>query len=487
MAVTVSSKTLEATALVIQSDLDVIVKSSRNEVFVFAENMRTGKPWPAVRLLLSNGQQVFAEGMTGADGVFQKSFKELENAGDVRVLAVADGNVASNVVSLQGVGVAQGLSDKGYIYTDRPAYRAGQIVHVRGLLRHAAHDVYTVEKGKKYTLEAFDARNRLVWEETVKLGEFGSFHASFLLPAASPQGDYRVLLHDDAGQTFQGGFLVREYRLEPVHLAVDAPRRVYYRGEEIEGTIRATFYYGAPLAGREIRYQLADDRQYTATTDDRGEVHFKLPTREFSETQLLPLRVALPERNLTAAVNFMLAAQGFSIGVSTVRPVYLAGETFEVAVNTRDAEGKPTAQELRLKVFEQITSADRVGERLVEEHPLKTAADGAARKTLKMPRGGNYVLRVEGIDRFHSAISGQCSVQVSGDEDAVRLRILADAHSYKVGDVAAGQGPLAGEAGPGIGRVPGRRGAGLSARRVEDWRQRVGDSDDGQTGAELRS
>ena len=170
MAVTVSSKTLEATTLVIQSDLDVIVKSSRNEVFVFAENMRTGKPWPGARLLISNGQQVFAEGTTGADGVFQKSFKELKDAGDVRVFAVAEGNVASNVVNLQGVGVAQGLSDKGYIYTDRPAYRAGQIVHVRGCLRHAAHDVYTVEKGKKYTLEVFDARNRLVWRGSGEAG-----------------------------------------------------------------------------------------------------------------------------------------------------------------------------------------------------------------------------------------------------------------------------------------------------------------------------
>ena len=337
------------------------------------------------------------------------------------MFAVADGNVASNVVSLQGVGVAQGVSDKGYIYTDRPTYRAGQMVHVRGLLRHAAHDVYTVEKGKKYTLEAFDARGRLVCEETVKLSEFGSFHSSFLLSAASPQGEYRLLLHDDAGQNFQGGFSVREYRLEPVRLTVDAPRRVYYRGEEIEGTIRAAFDYGAPLAGREIRYQLADDRQYTATTDARGEAHFKLPTREFSETQLLPLRVALPERNLTAAVNFMLAAQGFSIGVSTVRPVYLAGETFEAAVSARDAEGKPTEQELRLKVFELTRSGDRVGERLVEEHPLKTAGDGDARKTLKLPHGGNYVLRVEGMDRFRSAISGQCAVQISGDEDAVRL------------------------------------------------------------------
>ncbi len=40
MAVTVSSKTLEATTLVLQSDLDIIVKSSRDEVLVFTQNMR---------------------------------------------------------------------------------------------------------------------------------------------------------------------------------------------------------------------------------------------------------------------------------------------------------------------------------------------------------------------------------------------------------------------------------------------------------------
>ena len=119
-AVTVSSKTLEATTLVLQSDLDLIVKSSRDELFVFAENMRTGKPWAGAKLLVSNGQQVFAEAATGADGVFKQSYKELKDAGDVRVFALADGCVASNLVSLNGVGVAQGLSDKGYIYTDRP-------------------------------------------------------------------------------------------------------------------------------------------------------------------------------------------------------------------------------------------------------------------------------------------------------------------------------------------------------------------------------
>ncbi|MHC4180255.1 MAG: MG2 domain-containing protein, partial [Planctomycetota bacterium] len=349
-----------------------------------------------------------------------------------------------NVVGLKGVGVARGLSDKGYIYTDRPAYRAGQIVHLRGCLRHAADDAYTIEKDKKYTVEVFDGRNRLVRQQEIELSQFGSFHAHFVLPATSPQGQYRVLVRDEDGKNYQGTFPVHEYQLEPVHLVIDTPRNVYYRGEEIEGTIKAAYYYGAPLAGREIRYKLAASdpdnagRLHTATTDEKGEVKFKLPTREFAETQVLPLVVALPERNLQTAVNFVLAAQGFSIGVGTIRPVYVAGETFEATVTAKDAEGKPAGRKLSLKVLEQTTVEGKVGERLVEEHELETAEkDGLVRQTLKLEKGGRYVLRAEGSDRFKNPISGQYVVQISDDEDQVRLRILADAHTFKVGDTAA--------------------------------------------------
>ena len=264
--------------------------------------------------------------------------------------------MASNVVGLQGVGIGRGMSDKGYIYTDRPAYRAGQVVHVRGCLRHAVDDVYTVEQGKKYTLEIFDNRGRMLRQESITLGEFGSFHAHFALPPSSPQGDYRVVVHDEDKQSYQGTFQVHQQQIDAVRLIVESPRHVYYRGEEIEGTIRATYYYGAPLAGRQIRYQLADDRQYTATTDAKGEVRFKLPTREFNETQLLTLQADLPERNLHTAANYMLSTQAYAIGVSTLRPVYVAGETFEATVTTRDAEGKPVGpKDWRSRFFKQTT------------------------------------------------------------------------------------------------------------------------------------
>ncbi|HEX7375938.1 MAG TPA: tetratricopeptide repeat protein, partial [Pirellulales bacterium] len=436
LAVTVSSKTLEATTLVMQSDLDIIVKSSRDEVIVFAENMRTGKPWPAARLLISNGRQVFAEGETREDGVFQKSFEELKSAGDVRVFAIAEGSAASNAIGLEGVGVSTGLTARGYIYTDRPAYRAGQLIHVRGVVRNVANDRFTIDEGKKFHFEVFDSRNRLLRQDDVTLGKFGTFHVHFGLPQASVVGDYRVQVYDDAGQNYQGGFRVHEYQLEPVRLAVDSERKVFYRGEEITGKITAKFYYGAPLADREIRYQLAGGRVYTGTTNEKGELEFKLPTRDYRESQTLPLTVTLAERNLQTSANFYLATQGFSIGLSTVRGVFVSGETFEVSVNTRDAEGKPIGEKLTLDVLKRTVVDGKVGEVEVEEHEITTDKDGKSRITLRLDEGGQYVLRAEGTDRFDNPVSGTSLVQVSDDSDRVRLRILADRHTYKVGDKA---------------------------------------------------
>jgi len=229
MAVTVSNQQFKATTMVIQSDLDIIVKSSRDEAFVFAQNMRTGKPWPGVRLLLSNGSSVFAEGVTGHDGVLHQTYRELREADDLRVFAMVGGeaegkrrregekgkggkgeeekkegkeeermspavssdvrpsplHVASNVISLQGIGVAQGLSDKGYIYTDRPAYRPGSLVEVRGYIRQVVGDVYTIRSGKQYTLEVFDSRNRgCIRKRSPWVSSAAFTHSSCFLPSA---------------------------------------------------------------------------------------------------------------------------------------------------------------------------------------------------------------------------------------------------------------------------------------------------------------
>lgn len=438
IAVTVVGEKLEATTMVIVSDLDIIVKSSRNELFVFAENVRTGKPAEGVSLLVSDGSKVFAEEITGKDGVLQKSYKELKSVADLRVFAVQEGHAASTVSRLAGLDFAIGLSPKGYLYSDRPAYRAGQLVNLKGVVRWVTDDRYVFKAGEKYQLDIYDARGRVIRTQEVKLDKFGTFADRFSLPKSSPQGSYRVRLHQPGGkQSYETTFTVHEYRLEPVRLAVDLPRKVYYRGETIEGKITLKYYYGTPISGRSIRYRLGNDRLHTATTDAKGEVAFKFETAKYSESQPLPLYVDYPERSLATGETIFLATRAFGIGVATLRSVYITGETFDATVAVTDPAGKPVGTKLKLEVFERTVVDGKRGEKLIATHEVTSdEKTGEVRHTLRVDKSGTYIIRATGTDRFKQTISGSHVVAISGEEDTVRLRILADAHYHKVGDTA---------------------------------------------------
>ena len=449
-AVTISSTTQEATTLVLQSDLDVIVKCSREEVLVFGQNMITGKPWADARILVANKDGVLQEAKTDKDGVFHTLLPALRQSEDIQVLAMADGHLASNAMSLEGLQPAQGLADKGLIYTDRPVYRAGQIVNVRGMIRFAKRgtdepagmaapvsaDELIAPEGHAFTLHVIDPENRILRQIDVVLDRFGCFHDQFLLPQEAGPGDYRLVLTDPANRTFQGGFRVEVFHIEPVQITVDVPRRVYYRGEKIEGTIRLEYVFGTPLAEKLIRYQLADQPVQTAVTDAEGKVPFAFETRDFLESAVLPLVVSLPDRNISVTETFVLATKGFAIDLTTPRRVYLPGESFETTISTRDAAGQPVAQKLTLKVLKRTRIGRLMGEVAVAEQAVETDHTGTAKPVLYIDEGGEYILRVEGMDRFEHPIWAQTDIKVSDEKDADRLLILADQHTLRVGDEA---------------------------------------------------
>ncbi|MCH8829238.1 MAG: tetratricopeptide repeat protein [Planctomycetes bacterium] len=444
-AVTVSSEKLEATTMVFVSDIDIIVKASRNELFIFAENMRTQKPAAGVSLLLSDGKTVFAEEVTNKDGILQKSYDELKTVTDLRIFAVFEGHAASTVSSLQGLRFAVGLAPKGYLYSDRPAYRAGELVHLKGIVRWVNDDVYTFKVGEKYKLDVYDARSRLIHSKEITLGKFGTFADRFTLPASAPQGNYRVRLYQPNGkQSYETRFTVHEFKLEPIQILVDLPRKVFYRGETISGKITLKYYYGTPLTGRTIQYRLANGPLQTATTDAKGEVKFSFETTQYSESQQLALTAVYPERNIGQRATLFLATRGFAIGVKTRRSVYISGETFDAAVTVSDPAGKPVATNLKLEVFELLPASrgasapgSHKGEKLINTFQIKSnKKTGEARQTLRIDKAGYYRIRVTGTDRFKNPVSGSKLLRISGDDDAVRLRILSEKHQYKVGDKA---------------------------------------------------
>jgi hypothetical protein len=53
---------------------------------------------------------------------------------------------------------------------------------------------------------------------------------------------------------------------------------------------------------------------------------------------------------------------------------------------------------------------------------------------LVLDKGGVYVLRATGVDRFNQPVSAEGTVTISDEEDAVKLRIFAERTNLKVGN-----------------------------------------------------
>ncbi len=341
-------------------------------------------------------------------------------------------------MGLSGLGFARGLTPKGYIYSDRPAYRPGQKVNIRGIIRTVKEDRYSFEKGEKNILDVVDSQGRILRSEEISLSEFGTFHYEFDLDRFSPVGSYQLQVHPlpgKTGPTFSGSFRVEEYKLEKVKLSIEFESKVYFRGEKIEGKIAAAYYYGEPVVGKKVEYWLPDGRHLSDATDKEGIVRFAMETREFPEERLLEFSAMLPDENVRTAETVYLAVREFTASVSTIRSVYLSEEKFDITVSTSDLEGKPISREMELIVLRREGTGKRWSEVEVTTKPVVTdEKTGAGTVNVSLVKGGPHILRASGRDRFGNRITAEASVFISDKEDKTKVRIITDRQHFKVGE-----------------------------------------------------
>ncbi len=432
-------KSFQATTLVIGSDLDAIVKTSRDQVLVFAQDMKTGKGRAGARVLVADNGQVVLEATTGQDGILLRNWDSPRELNRKLTYLVLDGpHVAGSHLTVPNQ-VAQGLSPRAYIYTDRPAYRPGQKVSVRGVVREIRNSQYANMPKAVYRFEVADSRGRIIVARSITLSEYGTFHETLPLDTAAPLGSYRVTVSQPGKSVFSGSFEVQSYQLEPIDLTFDVKQSVVYRGETVQVDLVARYQYGAPLSSRPIEIGLPDGRTLHGTTDAVGKYHVEFSTEGFAEEQTLHLTARLPQDNVAAEAHVRLAIRGFEISVSTPRGVYLDGESFLLQIVTTDAQGSPIGESLSATLIKQVNVDGRTTERDVTSKTIATdPKTGRGSLTFRSDdsEGGHYILRVAGTDRFGTPIVADRLIFISGKEDETKLRLLTDRQSYKVGEEA---------------------------------------------------
>ncbi len=452
----VEEEDFEATTMVIRSDIEIITKASRRELLVFAQNMVTGKPAAGVELIASNGKEVFGTGKTDKDGVFRQNFHDtLKDASGVGIFASGKRGIASTNLGLHNLGFSEGLSERGYIYTEKPAYRPGETVNIRGILRDVTKGSYSVPEHKSYSVRVLDPKNRMLQDVKVEIDRFGAFDADIDIDAHSPLGNYTIQVtacdkKDNAKcATFNGHFQVQRYKLEKVKLAFEFTDKVIFRGETISAKLIAKYYWGSPAVNELVEYTLPDGRRYSEKTDENGEIKIEFDPSGFMPGRHLNFHALAKGYNVGAQDHVFLANLGFTTTIKPSQKIALAGEPFDVELKTTDANGKPVSKELTLKVLRrEATKADPVlskvpwiqrsiessGEVTVEEHKVTTDEEtGIGTLQLDLEKGGTYILRSSGEDRFGQVVSASTSMLVSDDEDQIKLRFFADSSTGKVG------------------------------------------------------
>jgi hypothetical protein len=142
---------------------------------------------------------------------------------------------------------------KVYLITDRPVYRPGDTVKFKFWVREAKYDQ---EDGSRFANHAFPAilqnpKGDKVLEQSYTADAFGGFDGEYALPKDAGLGVYQLFLNEPGGG---GSFRVEEYKKPEFEVAVDAPAEPVQLGDVIAATIKAKYYFGAPVTEGKVRY-----------------------------------------------------------------------------------------------------------------------------------------------------------------------------------------------------------------------------------------
>ena len=160
----------ESSALVVRSDLEIILNSAQREALIYVQG-KGGGPEADATVLVSNGSEIVGEGKTGPDGTFRLKGKPVRATSDLCVYVRSkDGGEVMGKINLRGMtssmqdmsifgsGNDPGPTRRALMGTDKDYYVPGDRVRWSGVVRDVEDGNYVVPAGRKYRLFILNSR-----------------------------------------------------------------------------------------------------------------------------------------------------------------------------------------------------------------------------------------------------------------------------------------------------------------------------------------
>lgn len=146
---------------------------------------------------------------------------------------------------------------RSYIYTDRPIYRPGQEVFIKGIWRVGYDTNYELQSGKKAQIRIHDSEGKEVKFAEVSLNDYGTFEINLTLDPKAKLGTYSI-----QGLDGYASFDVEEYSPAAFKLETTSDKEEYIAGDSATVRVSADYYFGVPLEGGEVEYSITAQDYY---------------------------------------------------------------------------------------------------------------------------------------------------------------------------------------------------------------------------------
>ena len=201
--------------------------------------------------------------ITGADGVARATPYSGEGAAIVSF--GTDSTIVSSQLDKFQWAYSEMGGDKIYIYTDRPIYRPGQEVYIKGIYRIGFDAEFEIYKDKPISLAVYNSKNEPILTKDLEVNQNGTVNTSLILPKEAPLGSYRI---EAMGGYYS--FDVEEYVPSAFKIDLNTDKEEYIAGEEFTLNVDANYYFGVPVESGEAGYSiLAQDYYFDRFTDGR--------------------------------------------------------------------------------------------------------------------------------------------------------------------------------------------------------------------------
>ncbi|MEI8197546.1 MAG: MG2 domain-containing protein, partial [Phycisphaerae bacterium] len=147
---------------------------------------------------------------------------------------------------------------KAFFISDRPVYRPDQTVKWKFWLNKAQYDQEGKSPfaGQSILVQINDPRGQKLMEMTFVADDFGGFNGELALPHDAMLGVYSISLPKVPDLQGGGSFRVEEYKKPEFEVSVDAPTDPVMLGDKITATIKAKYYFGAPVVNAKVKYKV---------------------------------------------------------------------------------------------------------------------------------------------------------------------------------------------------------------------------------------